>query len=206
VRRYEQAAPASWTERILMVADKPDAAGDFTRGSQALTEQVPPPYWAERLHAQEIDYAAVKSRLLAGWNQGAWLVNYIGHGGNVGLKNVLRTTDVASLQNGERLPLFAPMTCSVGNFDYPGVISLGERLVLHPKGGAIAAWSPTGMSLDAEAARLNQGMFDALFQDNERVVGEVVYEAQQAYGAEPGNMRYMQEMYGILGDPAVRLH
>jgi len=132
VRAYEQAARGPWTERILMIADHPNAAGDFTAGAETLARQLPLPYWGERLYAEEIGHPAVKTRLLAAWNEGDWLINYLGHGGNIGLTNILRTTDVAGLKNGERLPLFVPMTCSAGNLDYPGVVSLERKTGVAP--------------------------------------------------------------------------
>ena len=59
---------------------------------------------------------------------------------------LLGMADVASLTNQERLPVVTSLTCYVSLFWLPGLDSLGEELVLHPDGGAIAVWAPTGWS------------------------------------------------------------
>jgi hypothetical protein len=51
--------------------------------------------------------------------------------------------------------LMRAMTCMVGNFSDPYQTILTEALLLKTNGGIAAAWSPTGLSDDAQASILN---------------------------------------------------
>jgi hypothetical protein len=194
------ASASSWSPT------NPTTAGDFTSDSEGIAQRHHPavlggprlPGMGRRL--------ATRSRLLDGFRQGSLLVNYIGHSAVtfIGKDYSYLKADIPSLTNGDRQPLFSAMTCNVGRFEVPGQIGLSEQLVLR-SGGAIASYSPTGLSLNADAVRINQHLMDVLLRDGERVLGDAVLEAQRRYGAEP-HRRFMQEMYGIFGDPAVRLH
>ena len=91
-----------------------------------------------------------------------------------------------------------------GRFAYPGYDSIGERLVLHENGGAIAAWAPTGLSLNELAAILDKGFFCSAFEDGEKVLGDIVLRALEDY-AWAGKPRFMLDIYNLLGDPALIL-
>ena len=102
------------------------------------------------------------------------------------------------------LPVVTAFTCNVGRFEIPGFRSLAEAMVLAPAGGATAMWSPTGQSLDAEAAVLNRSLARQLAADTATTLGQVVLTALSEY-ADGGGQRFMLDIYGILGDPAVRI-
>ncbi len=60
-----------------------------------------------------------------------------------------------SLNNADKRPLLAALTCIVGNFALPGIDTLGEALVKYPAGGMIAVWAPSGLSVNEKAVLLN---------------------------------------------------
>jgi hypothetical protein len=96
------------------------------------------------------------------------------------------------------------MTCSIGEFAVPGYSSLSGALVLKDNGGAIAVWSSTGLSDDLEAKILNREFYKAIFTSGKRTLGDAVNQALAKYRLS-GSMPFMTDIYGIIGDPALKI-
>ena len=119
-------------------------------------------------------------------------------------EGLLKTTDVAGLNNGERQPVVLAFTCVAGRYGVPGFDCLGELLLLKEGGGAAAVWAPSGLSMNTQAMVLDEGFMQSRFTDGERVVGAAVLSALEDYGAS-GNDKYMLRIYNLLGDPALHV-
>ncbi len=207
IEAYETAPDGPWKKRVLMTADTPDPdAGDFQANSELIAKAVPSDFIVDHVYVSESTIGEARAAMLGGINNGAYLVNYIGHGDWFQLSGdgLLTMDDVPHLVNGDRLPVFAAMTCGVGWFEEYGGDCLAESLVLSPSGGAIAVWSPSGWSYNSEAQILNQGLFQAIFSQ-EKSLGNVIQSAIDAYPANGGSKPFMQQIYNLLGDPALRL-
>ena len=96
------------------------------------------------------------------------------------------------------------MTCSNGYFIHPVSNGLAESLALAPQRGALAAFSPTGLSVDAAAhlyhrallTRLESGVFDR--------IGDLILAAQGDY-AQSGAFPELLGLYHLFGDPATKV-
>jgi hypothetical protein len=195
-----------WTSRIMMIADNPDHAGDFPSDSNYLAKLLQG-YTIETVYLPNFATAAeARQKILDGFNNGALLVNYIGHAGLDRLANekMLWSGDVSALQNGDKLPLLTTMTCIVGRFGLPGYDTLTEALLLKPNGGAAAVWAPTGASINYLARYLAEGFFKAAFMSGEKTLGKAVQKALSEYAAS-GQMPFMLYIYTLLGDPALEI-
>jgi len=203
---YENAGSGNWTGKVLMLADDPDGGGNFPVDSDDIAQLITPAYTVDNIYLSETTIGEARQQVLDGINQGAFLVNFIGHAGldRLAQEGMLITDDVNTLSNGERLPFFAATTCVVGRFEVPGYNSLGEELVLHEQGGAVAVWAPTGLSINARAKILNRELFRAVFNDEEKVIGEAVLKALEEF-SDQGGEPYMLHIYNLLGDPALQL-
>ena len=209
IKAYEGSSGGAWTQQVLMVADNPDDGGSFQADSDELFNTLPPAYKnaQNKIYVSPADNGgAARTKLLAALNSGALLVNYIGHAGidRLAEEAILLTGDVAGLNNAERLPVLAAMTCSMGNFGMPNYDSLSEALVLRQGGGIIAGWVPTGLSYNNYARLLDEGLFKALFEDGTRVLGDAVISALTYYSSH-GQPRFEIDLYNILGDPALQM-
>ena len=82
---------------------------------------------------------AARLDFLNAWNEGALLINYVGHGSSVQMadEQVFLAADVANLRNGIRLPLFMGLSCTIGDFASSQQKSLSEKLLLKDGGGVI---------------------------------------------------------------------
>ena len=195
-----EAAAGDWQQRVLMAADDPDAAaGDFPAESEALAAALPAEVTASRVYLGAQDISAARAAVQAALDEGVFLFNYLGHGSMLQMagEGLLTAADVPSLDNSPHLPVLASLTCLVGRFEVPGLVSLGEALTISPGGGAIAAVAPSGVSLTDDLVALDAALLDALFAPDEgRRLGDAVREALAGF---------MLNGYNLLGDPATSL-
>ncbi len=133
-------------------------------------------------------------------------MSYIGHGG-IHLwadENVFNTSRLTSLAPQPRQPILLTMNCLNGYFHFPYFGSLSEELLKTEGKGVIAAFSPSGLSLNTPAQRLHQAMLDALFSGKHTRLGDAVLDAQETF-LESGSFPELLSIYHLLGDPALRL-
>jgi hypothetical protein len=133
-------------------------------------------------------------------------VSYAGHGG-IHLwadENVLNTGDVASLSIQPQQPLLLTMNCLNGYFHFPYFDSLAESLLKAEGKGAVAAFSPSGLSLNEPAHRFHVALLDAVFNHGHQRLGDAVLAAQEEYAAS-GAFPELLSIYHLLGDPGLKL-
>ncbi len=206
IATYENSASDAWSDKILMLADNPDGSGNFTVDSDNMAALLPSEYLIEKIYLSDYPVAVARQFLIEGINNGALLINYLGHSGmdRLAQEGLLRTSDLEAIDNGEKLPVMTAMTCLVGRFAIPGFDSLGVEFLLHTPGGAVAVWAPTGLSHEGMNLMLNEELFKAIFIDGEKVLGRAITKALEACHAR-GLSLYGLEIYTLLGDPALTI-
>jgi hypothetical protein len=211
-----------WQYRTLFVADNPDPnAGNFDQISDALVnDYMLAPYQAVKAYLHLTggsgDNTLIANQITAimnGFNSGALLVSYVGHGAAEGWSksNFFMTSHVASLSNSGNLPVVLSLTCTDGYWlhPYPGGTSnfpeaLAEVLVRAPAQGAVATFSPTGWGYSAEHDVLERGFLTALLKDRVTNLGALTTAARlSAYNSGTG--QDMLHQYTLFGDPALKL-
>jgi hypothetical protein len=196
---------SSMSNRIILTADNPDGGGNFPDDSDDVGALVPPSYILIKIYlSNDVEYT--RQQLINQINNGAFLLNYIGHAGldRLAHEGLLRTSDLGSLTNWDRLPVITAMTCSMGQFSIPNYDSLSEALVIKGDGGAVAVWAPTGLSYNFLAKILDEEFFRAAFENNEAVLGDSMLKAYQEYNARGGSA-YLMDIYNLQGDPALKI-
>jgi len=199
-------AAGPWQGQALLLADNADAAGDFAAQSDSVGTLLSS-YQQDTVYLSEMTSGEAREALLAAWNQGAQLINYVGHGGvtQAAAEGLLRASDMDALTNSERLPIVSALTCVLGRSDIPNLESLAEALVTDVDGGAIAVWAPSGVSLSGAAHELNLLYAAALESAPPATeLGRIVVGVLNDFGAA-GGLGSMLDTYGIVGDPAVQL-
>ena len=198
---------AAWLNRAIFVADDPEplSAGDFHALSEAARSQLPATFISPTLYyTSQADLAQFRSAVVEEINQGALFVSYIGHAGIDVWANesLYRATEVAQLANQDRLPIMLPMTCFTGYYHDPVTASLTEHELLHPVGGSVAAWSPTGLGVATGHDYLQRGLFTAVFDHGMRRLGPATLYGKQ-FLAEQGVALDLLNTYTVFGDPAL---
>ncbi|HQJ50551.1 MAG TPA: C25 family cysteine peptidase [Anaerolineae bacterium] len=203
---YEAGTGAGWSDRVVLLADNADDGGDFAADSRAVGLALPAGSEATTIALGEVTLSQARAQLLAALHSGAGLVNYLGHAGldRLAAEGLLTSQDVAGLDNAERMPVAALMTCAAGQFAIPGYDSLAENLVRHSGGGAVAVWAPTGWSINGRARALDELFVRALYGSAQRVLGDALLEALHSYAAQ-GEELSLVDIYNLLGDPALRV-
>ena len=200
-------AGGSWTKRVLMAADNKDNGGDFPSDRDAVAALLPAGYTVQKATVGEKPLDEVRSDMFGWINTGVGMLNYIGHGAvdRMAQEGLLTTVDVGTMTNMVQ-PFMAGMTCVIGNYGIPGIESLSETLVLRQGGGAVAVWSPTGMSLNDEAMALDRELIRGIYKQGGAAqrVGDIVTRVFEAYAAGR-SLPFMIDIYNLLGDPALIL-
>jgi hypothetical protein len=201
-----QAFEGTGLGEALFLADNPDLAGNFIGDSEQLTALLPDDVNVHRVYLSQLTLAQARQSVQTTLQSGVGYWNYIGHGGldRFASEGLFLTTDVPLLANGVT-PIVASLTCSAGRFEIPGWASLGEALVMKEDGGAVAAWTPSGLSYNSQALILNRALVKALYDGNTQYLGEAIESALETFSRE-GQLRFMLSIYNLLGDPATRLH
>jgi hypothetical protein len=203
---YERNAPAAgaWRSRVLAVADGQDVT--FRGEAQHFLDQFPADYQKD-LANPPADAPQASAEVVRDLNEGSAIVGYFGHGSVTqwGKDNLFTVKDVASLQNGERLPLVINMTCLTGLFTHPRVQSLAETLLWKSGGGAVAVLAPTSLTLAGDQSFLSNAVVQSLLKDRTARLGDVFLQAQREVPVHASGTLDVLRTFLLFGDPALKL-
>ncbi len=141
---------------------------------------------------------------------GTLIWNYSGHGGPVRLaeETILDQEMVNSWNNPFRLPLFITATCNFAPYDLPGIISLGENLIVRPKTGAIAMMSTSRVVFAYSNRIMNNNYLNIALQPDSngryKTLGEAAMAAKNFTYQTSGDITNNRK-FSLLGDPAMTL-
>jgi hypothetical protein len=190
---------------VVLAADNPDAAGNFPENAEEIALGELAGRNVRRLYLHQLG-AAMTGEIVRAFDEGSSLLSYIGHGG-IHLwadENVLDNGDVSALGSQPQQPLLLTMNCLNGYFHFPYFDSLSEELVKAEGRGAIAAFSPSGLSLNEPAHLFHRALLDEVFRRGHARLGDALLAAQARYAAS-GAFPELVSIYHLLGDPALRL-
>ena len=150
-------------------------------------------------------YPTVNEAINQQVEKGALIVNYTGHGGEVGWahERVLELSDINSWNNIDEMPVFITATCEFSRFDDPARISAGEQVFLNPNGGGVALFTTSRIANAGNNVELNQSLYDTLFSSNKGVyprLGDIM-----AFSKNENTSAASIRNFVLLGDPAIRL-
>jgi hypothetical protein len=91
-----------------------------------------------------------------------------------------------------------------GYFHFPYLNALSEELLKADGKGAVAAFSPSGLSVNSAAHVFHRLLLEELVNGGHARLGDAVLAAQAAY-ADSGALPEMMAIYHLFGDPAMTL-
>ncbi len=190
----------------VLVADNADKAGNFEANADEIASGVLASHTTEKIYLSRLGPDATRSAILAAFDRGASLMSYIGHGGTAiwASENLLSSYDMGKLAPQAQQPLLFTMNCLNGYFLPPAFDALGEALVKAEGKGAIAAFSPSGLSLDAAAHLYHKALLAQILSGQHARLGDAILAAQSDY-AGTGAFPELLSVYNLLGDPAMSL-
>jgi hypothetical protein len=221
-----------WRSRVAYVADNYrdaggniDGAGDFAVFADQSAALQPPGVEIQRLYYdpspshfgvpwREPDAMNAHARTLDLLNDGAGLVNYVGHSHQWQWavtdpastpSDLLGLYDADTLTNGEHLPILLEMTCLTSAFQTPAYsgTTIDERLLLRLNGGAVAVWGPTGLGVAHGHDALQRGFYTALWAAPPMTtsVGALTIAGDLELFTHGGCCQDAIRTFALLGDP-----
>lgn len=138
---------------------------------------------------------------------GALVVNYIGHGGEKGWahERILTIPTIQGWGNFNQLPVFMTATCELSRFDDPAFKSAGELIMMNPNGGAIALLTTTRIVYSNSNLALGKAFYHVAFNDeggNGVTLGDISRMTKNAPNVA-GNAN--SRNFSLLGDPAMKM-
>jgi hypothetical protein len=191
---------------VALVADDPDSAGDFEADAEEIASTLLASRDPEKIYLGRLGSDATRGEIEEAFDQGISLLSYIGHGG-IHLwanENILDNSRVAALTPQSQQPLVLILNCLNGYFHFPYFNSLSEELVKAEGKGAIAAFSPSGLSLNGPAQIFHKALLAEVLSGKHQRIGDALMAAQADY-AESGAFPELLSIFHLLGDPALRL-
>jgi hypothetical protein len=205
-----------WRQEIAFVADDGDA-NTHQNDAEALANYVDtnyPQYKINKLYLDSFEQIStpngeicpdIVKALNQVMNKGALIVNYSGHGGEVGWgeEAILRTAQIDAWRNRNIMPLIVTATCEFGRYDNPFVFSGAEHAFFNEIGGAIALLTTTRPVFSSTNFLLNRAFYQNVFEpiNNEMPrLGDVMKKTKN--GSLVGAIN---RNFALLGDPSLRL-
>ncbi|MFC1479201.1 C25 family cysteine peptidase, partial [Planctomycetota bacterium] len=216
VLAYEdQPYGGDWESKFILAADNETSPSENVFMPYSETLAVHASSQIERLKIYLDLYgdpADAHTDLITGLATGAALATYVGHSGfNVWADEVpslLTTPDVDSLTNGTELPFVASFVCLDGFFILSDATysCLGERFILNPAGGAIAAWSPSSITAAHDKKVIGDTFTRAIFVHDARTPAQAILPALEAGWAQGLNdIEDVLRTYILFGDPSINI-
>ncbi len=143
--------------------------------------------------------------------KGTLVVNYVGHGGEVGWahERFLDNGTITNWSNLDRLPLFMTATCEFSRWDDPGRTSAGELVLLNPSGGGVGLMTTTRLAYSNQNFDLARRFYDHVFTEEDDQgrpwqLGDIYRETKRSITAAQPSQRNHRN-FSLLGDPSMRL-
>ncbi|MGB0137366.1 MAG: type IX secretion system sortase PorU [Flavobacteriales bacterium] len=212
----------SWRNVVAFIADDQDGNGNPTEDEHMKHSDE----YADSIFTKYNDYDVVKLYMDAYQQEstpggerypegseairrrvenGALIVNYVGHGGEKGFahERILDISTIKGWENINRLPVFMTATCELSRFDDPDFESAGELIVMNPNGGGIAMLTTTRIVFSGSNHDLAEQFYRVALADSanpELRLGDIARFTKNE-GPNSSNTRN----FSLLGDPAVAM-
>lgn len=213
---YYSNSSFGWQNTALLIAGEENTFHIQT--DSIVHSMLPPNLFVKRLYtsiqnpAVDVKYYGVTQNLIDYFNQGALLVNYMGHGGGAiwADNGILTNDEVTNLSNSGKYPFVASMTCFTGAFDGQSGTPLSSTLLFAQNKGAVSVLASSGLGwlyndffLDGE---LIPAIFDSLNTDLTTGFDIILAKAQYyaSYFFWPQSITMLNQ-YTLIGDPALKL-
>ncbi len=202
-----------WRNMVCFISDDQDL-NLHQRQSERITKIVQNNYPAYNIDKILIDayqqvstpggqrYPEVNDAITKRVEKGALLMNYTGHGGELGWasESILNNDMINSWRNLNNMPAFITATCEFSRYDDPQRTSAGEFVLLNASGGGICLFTTVRLALAFDNELINSDMLRHVFTP---VAGEMPRAGdiiRLSKRDNPGNRNVT-----LLGDPALRL-
>lgn len=138
--------------------------------------------------------------------RGALVINYVGHGGEVGVaeERIITVPQIQSWKNIDKLNLFVSATCEYTKYDDPSRVSAGEWASLNPYGASIALMTTTRSVFFGVNTITGKRFYENVFTRDVNMeplaFGEILRLTKNASGSSDN-----KRSFTLIGDPALKI-
>jgi uncharacterized repeat protein (TIGR01451 family) len=202
IEAYEDGSTnGAWTGQALVVADQNDTI-NFTQDSLTVQNEMPSTLQVTDVFTGTVGSVAAREQIVSAINSGQLLVNYIGHGAEEQWSgsDIFDSNAVATLTNGNQLPVFFIMDCLNGFFQDMFGQPLAVTLILAPNGGGVAVLASSGLNQAPPQAKLDVLIVKSVLSSSQPTLGDAIVAAKSQISAA-----VVRKTYILLGDPAMQV-
>lgn len=217
IRYHSVEGLGDWRNVVAMLTDDEDGNIHMHDGIEysKIIERDHPEYNVRKLFSDAYKqttigngqrYPDVIKEVDRAFNEGALIVNYSGHGGEIqlGAEKYVDIPQINSWNGGANLPLFITATCEFTRFDDPARQSAGELVMLNPTGGGIGLLTTVRLVFQWPNRQLNTSFYEenafTYPPDQVPALGDLLVKTKND---TPPNIN--SRSFVFLGDPAVKL-
>lgn len=205
-----------WRNVVTFVSDDQNEGGNlFIDSSESLAksiEQTYKNYNVDKIYSDAYTmvstpggarYPEVNEAINKRVEKGSLLVNYIGHGGELGWghERILEVPDIQNWRNYNNMPVFVTATCEFSRFDDPERVSAGEWVFLNELGGGVALFTTTRLTFAGTNQSLLVNFYNNVFKKTAgsyMKMGDLLVAAKTNMGSSANIHAFV-----LLGDPAM---
>ncbi|MDX5321628.1 MAG: type IX secretion system sortase PorU, partial [Bacteroidota bacterium] len=217
IRYHHRDGLGEWRNDVMLLADDEDNnihMGDGIIYAQIIEDSFPE-YNVKKVFADAYKqetvgngqrYPDVVKEVNRAFNDGALIVNYSGHGGEVqlGAEKFVEIPQINAWKGGSKMPLFITATCEFTRFDDPARQSAGELVMLNPNGGGIGLLTTVRLVYQWPNLQLNKNFYInnafSYAPDKVPALGDLLVKTKNGNLPSVNNRSFV-----FIGDPAVKL-
>lgn len=218
---YAEASFGNWRNNLLLISD--DVDQPFERILQQTTDNIATDVQSEKpffnsikIHSDAFQqqasaggerYPEVNTAIREAIEVGALVVNYFGHGGELGLaeERIFDAIDSQLISNICKFNCFVTVTCEYTKYDDPGLITAGEFTYWNTNGGAVGLITTTRQIFVIVGTNYNEVLEDYLFAYGSNDYPTMA-EALRQTKLDPQIVGSSQKrLVHFIGDPAMKL-
>lgn len=210
-------AGGEWRNTVLFIGDDEDSNIHMSQADQmaTLVDTTYDTYNIDKIYLDAYQqeetpggerYPSVNEAITRKLERGCLILNYTGHGGEVGLahERVVEVQQINGWTNKCNMPLFVTATCEFSRYDDPGRTSAGEYVLLNSAGGGVSLFTTVRLVYSTPNFILNRNFYRTVFEPiNGEMprIGDVYRITKDISGNSVNNRNFT-----LLGDPALKLN
>ena len=218
---YQEDSYGSWRNNLLLISDDVDEPFEFilqqTTDDIATDAQQQKPFFnSVKIHSDSFQqqssaggdrYPEVNNAIRDAIDVGALVVNYFGHGGELGLarERIFDIGDSQEINNICKFNCFITVTCEYTKYDDPQRQTAGEFTYWNTNGGAIALITTTRQIFVTVGTDYNEVLEDYLFAYGSNDYPSIAEALRQTKLDNQIVGSFQKRLVHFIGDPAMKL-
>lgn len=150
-----------------------------------------------------------KTNIINAINDGRVIVHFLCHGLEDGLygrythEKIFNNSEINSLSNGNKLPVFFNFACKTSTFAYNTCFS--ELLIRKSNGGAVGVFGNSEVGWDIAGASCAKNIFTALYDEKIRSIGNAISRGLFLMGTSSSTHEHSHKSGHYFGDPSMEI-